>query len=197
MSIDGVDCDHSTRILHQLGKGQAAPITVDVTVNDVPVTMEVDTGAAVSVMSRQQQQKLFPQAQLRPSQVVLRTYTAEKVAVVGILPVRVAYEGQEHDLPLVIMQGNGPALSEWLAKIRLSWPSIAFHTVVGKRLDEVLQQFQEVFREELGTARTPSVHLKLKQDSQPKFVPARSVPFAIKDAVVDPALGVGRYPEEG
>ena len=27
------------------------------------------------------------------------------------------------------------------------------------------------------------MHLKLKQDSQPKFVPARSVPFAIKDAV--------------
>ena len=76
--------------LLQLGKGQAAPITVDVTVNDIPVTMEVDIGAAVSVMSRQQQQKLFPQAQLHPSQVVLRTYTAEKVAVLGILPVHVA-----------------------------------------------------------------------------------------------------------
>ena len=92
-----------------------------------------------------------------------------------------AYEGQEHDLSLVIMQGNGPALfgREWLAKIRLSWPSIAFHTVVGKRLDEVLQQFKEVLHEELETAHTPSVHLKLKQDSQPKFVPARSVPFAL------------------
>ena len=76
--------------LLQLGKGQAAPITVDVTVNDVPVTMEVDTGAAVSIMSRQQHRKLFPQAQLHPSQVVLHTYTAEKLAVVGILPVRVA-----------------------------------------------------------------------------------------------------------
>ena len=103
----------------------------------------------------------------------------------GILPVRVAYEGQEHDLSLAIVKGNGLALfgREWLAKIRLSWLSIAFHTVVGKRLDEVLQQFKEVFREELGMARTPSVHLKLKQDSQPKFVPTRSIPFAIKDAV--------------
>ena len=107
--------------LLQLGKGQAAPITVNVTVNDVPVTMEVNTGTAVSVMSHQQQQKLFPQAQLHPSQVVLHTYIAE-VAVVGILPVRVAYEGQEHYLSLFIVQGNGPALfgREWLAKIRLS-----------------------------------------------------------------------------
>ena len=40
-----------------------------------------------------------------------------------------------------------------------------------------------VFCEELGTARTPSVQLKLKKNSQPKFVPARPVPFTIKDAV--------------
>ena len=117
--------------------------------------------------------------------MVLRTYTAEKVAVVGILPVRVAYDGQEHDLSLVIVQGNGPAFfgREWLAKIHLSWQSIAFHTVVRKRLDEVLQKFKEVFCEELGMARTPSVHLKLKQNSQPKFAATRQVPFAIQDAV--------------
>ena len=37
-------------LLLQLGEGQAAPITVDVTVSDRPVIMEVDNGAAVSVM---------------------------------------------------------------------------------------------------------------------------------------------------
>ena len=118
--------------LLQLGNGQAAPITVDVTVNDVPVTMEVNMGAAVSVMSRQQQQKLFPQAQLQPAQVVLRTYTSEKVDVARVLQVRMAYEGQEHNLALIIVRGNGPALfgREWLSKICLSWQSIAFHTVV-------------------------------------------------------------------
>ena len=91
-----------------------------------------------------------------------------------MLPVRVAYEGQEHDLSLIIVLGNGPALfgQEWLSKICLSWQSIAFHMVVSKRLDEVLQQHKELFQEELGTARTPTVHLNLKENSQPKFVPA-------------------------
>ena len=50
---------------------------------------------------------IFLRAQLHPSQVVLRTYTAEKVAIMGVLPIRVAYEGQEHDMSLVSMQGNG------------------------------------------------------------------------------------------
>ena len=53
--------------------------------------MELDT-SVVSVTSQQQKQELFPQAQLQLSQVVLCTYTAESVAVVGVLPGRVAYQ---------------------------------------------------------------------------------------------------------
>ena len=48
----------------------------------------------------------------------------------------------------------------------------------------MLQQFTEVFCEELETARAPSVQLKLKENSQPKFVSAHLVLFASKDTVV-------------
>ena len=150
--------------LLQLGKDHAALITVDVTVNDV---QWLPTPA---------QQCRLCHASNSESYFHKPTYTTEKVAIVGVLPVRVAYKGQDHDLFLVIMQGNGPVLlgREWLAKIRLSWQSIAFHTVVGNRLDEVLQQLKEVICEEPGIARTPSVHLKLKENSQHKFVPVQS-----------------------
>ena len=94
--------------VYLLGKGQVTPITVDVKVNDVPQTMKADTCAAVSVMSRQQQWKLFSQTQLHPSQVVLRTYTTERVAIVGVLPGCMAYKG--HELSLVILCGIGSAL---------------------------------------------------------------------------------------
>ena len=47
----------------------------------------------------------------------------------------------------------------------------------------MLQQFKDVFGEELETACTLSVHLKLKENSQPMFVPARPVLFAFKDTV--------------
>ena len=147
--------------------------------------MELDTGAAVSVMSQQQQQDLFPQAQLQPSKVILRTYTAVCVGVVGTLPVRVVYGEQKQDLSLVIVNGNGPALfgRDWLSSIKLKWPSIAYQSVGDVKLEELLSQFEEVFREELGTARTPAVHLTLKEHAQPKFFRPRPVPFAIKDAL--------------
>ena len=57
-------------------------------------------------MSEQQQQEIFPEVQLQSSQIVLRTYTAESVVVVGVLPVK----GEEYELSLVIVQVNGPAL---------------------------------------------------------------------------------------
>ena len=93
-----------------LREGQAAPIMVDAMGNAMPVTMELDTRAAVSIMSEQQQQEMFPGAELQPSQVVLLTYTAESVTVVGVLPVRVVYKGEEYELSFVTVQGNEPAL---------------------------------------------------------------------------------------
>ena len=53
---------------------------------------------------------MFPGAELQPSQVVLLTYTAESVTVVGVLPVRVVYKGEEYELSFVTVQGNEPAL---------------------------------------------------------------------------------------
>ena len=64
--------------LFQLDESHITLIQVDIQVNGVTVTMEVDKGAAVlvCVMSQQQQEELFPRAQLQPSQISLRTYTA-------------------------------------------------------------------------------------------------------------------------
>ena len=133
--------------LYRLEQHKASPIKVNVLGNGVPVTMELETGAAVSVMSQQQQKELFPTAQLQPSKVILCTYTAQSVGMVGTLLVKVVYEEQEKDLSLFIVQGKGPALfgRDWLASLKLRWPSIAYHSVGGMILEELLQQFGEVF----------------------------------------------------
>ena len=72
-----IEADDEELPLLVLGTGSITPIQVDVSLNGVPVTLEVDTGAAVSVMSHRQQEELFPGAELQPSRISLRTYTAE------------------------------------------------------------------------------------------------------------------------
>ena len=58
-----------------------------------------------------------------------------------------------------------------------------FYMVLSSELGRVLKKYEVMFHEELGTIATPPVHLSIKENCKPKFVPARSVPFVIKDAI--------------
>ena len=81
------DSDTDSIPIKQLRGGSKSrsshPITVQVQVNGKPIQMELDTGAAVSVISEQLHKKLFPDAKLRPAHALLRTYTGEPMAVTG------------------------------------------------------------------------------------------------------------------
>ena len=88
-----MDASEDDLPMFRLGSKRTDPIVVEVNVSGVPVSMEVDTGAAVSVMSQEQQQELFPAEQLQPTRFTLRTYSAERMEVVGEL--HVVYGDQE------------------------------------------------------------------------------------------------------
>ena len=59
--------------------------------NGKSLDMGVDTGAAVSLMSKTTQKKLFPQAKLQKTTMKLQTYTTEALSVLGTLEVQVKY----------------------------------------------------------------------------------------------------------
>ena len=49
-------------------------------INDKPVCMELDTGAAMTIM---QYRELFPGVELRESKVLLKRYSGERLSVKG------------------------------------------------------------------------------------------------------------------
>ena len=59
------------------------PIKVQVEINGKPVTMEVNTGAAVSLISEKNWKEVLSGTPLKKSSLMLRTYTAEQMPVVG------------------------------------------------------------------------------------------------------------------
>ena len=59
--------------------------------------MEVDTGAAVSIISEKALNQILPQAKLQPSRITLRTYTEERMKVRGELSVDVTYRQQHKE----------------------------------------------------------------------------------------------------
>ena len=53
--------------------------------------MKIDTGAAVSLISKDQVDKCFPTVPLEYSSVVLHTYTAQSIPVLGVISVDVSH----------------------------------------------------------------------------------------------------------
>ncbi len=78
--------------LHAIDASSTSPLQVPLLVNDQLMSMELDTGAAISSLSGKQFKDLFPMAVLRNSTVLLKTYTGEKLAVLGEMDVRVQYQ---------------------------------------------------------------------------------------------------------
>ena len=123
------------------------PMSVLIQVAGQVLTMEVDTGAAVSILSETVFRGKFPQVQLKPSSVMLRTYTGEAMKVMGVFSARVRYKEQDPcELDLYVVAGSGPCLlgRSWLERIRLDWHTIAM-VAKDKDLQDVGDEYQDIF----------------------------------------------------
>lgn len=167
----------------RVSQGYKVPISLD----GNGVSMELDTGAAVSVISETLYQKHLSHLKLQPSSLNLRTYSGEKVSLLGEIRVPVKYGSQEETLPLQIAKGDKPSLfgRNWLEKIRLDWQSI--FSVTQKRetdnLEDLLSKHARLFDKSIGTIQDFTAQIRVKPEAQPIFCKARPVPFALREAL--------------
>ena len=89
-------------------------------------TTELDTGSAFSIVSEHTRKDIFPNLRLHKSSILLKTYTDERIFVLGELHVHMQYGSQKARLVLLVVDGNGPSLlgRNWLRHVRLDWKSI-------------------------------------------------------------------------
>ena len=59
--------------------------------------------------------------------IQLKTYTNEKLSVLGQLDVTVRYGDQVQKLIITVVDGDGPSLlgRDWLKQLRLNWTQIS------------------------------------------------------------------------
>ena len=104
---------------------EALAINVPVLLNKSKLEMEVDTGAALSVISKSTYDQMWSDESappLKPAAAKLKTYTGEQIRVVGAITVEVEHNHQQKRLGLLVVAGKGPSLlgRDWLSKITLS-----------------------------------------------------------------------------
>ena len=162
------------------------PIMVELIVDGIPVNFELDTGAAVTIMSQFNFNQLFPHLQLQRPSVDLKTYTGELMQSVGEAKVKVSYQHQESKyLPLVVVQGSGPSLlgRNWLQKFKLDWSHIKSVVLEQDALRKLLQEYDTIFTDELGTITPLKAKLVVSPTAVPRFHRPRPVPYALKPLV--------------
>ena len=158
------------------------PLELLVKIEGTPVTMELDTGAAVSVVSEDVYRKYWSsKAELQSTSVMLRMYSGQPLTVLGEMDVIVQYGDREVLLPLLIVPGKGPSLfgRNWLQHFVLNWKELRYLSVV----DGVLQQYDEVFQAGVGTMKGYKAKFYVDTNVVPQFHKARSVPFSMRDKV--------------
>ena len=111
------------------GIEHSSPILVTLKFSGIDLEMEFDTGATLSVISEQTYHKLLFAGKaptLRNVTTQLTTYTGEAIEILGEVEVTVQYKGQEKQLKLLIVIGEGPSLlsRNWLSHIKLDWSQL-------------------------------------------------------------------------
>ena len=152
-------------------------------VNDHTVNMLVDTGAVVSVVPEWIYQKLWSHLPLKKAEE-LRSYTGDKLKLVGELIVSVEYGTQKCKLPVVIVKGDKPALlgRNWLEKIKLDWGEI-FSFNKSHPVDTLITKYSKLFDAGHGKETNFKATLALQPDAKPVYKKARPVPYALKEQV--------------
>ncbi|XP_041379565.1 uncharacterized protein LOC121392407 [Gigantopelta aegis] len=168
--ITDSEADHSpnesTYTLFNMNTNRVKPIQVTVNVNGVDITMEVDTGASVSIISESTYRKYWEKGQappIVPSSTNLKTYT------------------------LTVVKGSGPSLlgRDWLLKIKLNWEKLHLNYLQPKalKLEDVLNRHNVLFKDELGLVQSTQAKLHVDPQSQPKYFRPRPIPYALRGKV--------------
>ncbi len=123
----------------------------------------------------------------------MKTYSGEKIPLLGMCEVKVEYEDTVINLPVIVavVKGTPPILSRsWIAHLNLDMQAL-FGSHVNTTdcvnndltLDDVLTKHSSLFEDKLGTIKGVTAKIKQKSGVTPKFVKARPVPYALKSRV--------------
>ena len=183
--------------VHALGMEQwkkGKPLYVEVSIEGQCLRMELDTGAAVSLLPYRIYQERFSHLPIHTSKACLKTYTGEKLYPHGQITVNVKKGGSHRKLPLLVVDGVGPPLlgRNWLAEIPVNWDYIKTVTVENKedvererKLKLLLSKYPNLVKDSIGVMKGINGHLSLKNDANPVFLKARPVPYSLRTNVED------------
>ena len=167
-----------------------APIPVTVMANGQTSKMELDTGAAVSLISEDTYKAKFKDSvTLRSSDITLISHFVHILIVMRTADLVVTYKDQKSTLPLAMVAWQGPSLlgSNWLKSIQLDWSSIK-NVQVKVSFDKLVKKHPKLFCCGLGKIIGVTGKIHVPDQVQPKYFKPRPLAYALKEKVENELL---------
>ena len=95
--------------MYTVNSSTRKPIILDVYLNDIPIKMELDTGASLSIISSTTYKAITQQltsSSLEKSAILLKTYTGQSIKVLGTTSVNAWYGNQKEVLTIQVVAGE-------------------------------------------------------------------------------------------
>ena len=186
------ECDHSdsqTYNVFYTPCSRSDQLRLVVNVDGVDLPMELDTGAAVSIISHRTYRTIWPDSKrpvLHPSTARLRTYSGEIIDILGSIHVTASYHNQSKQLSLLVVPTDGPTLfgRDWLRAINLDWKQLHHMQAARQQpLQDILDKYSDLFKDEMGILKGTKVTIHIQPDARPRFFRPRPVPYALRGKV--------------
>ena len=161
------DTDDEIYAIYTMSHKRIKPLRVMPKLNGVPLNMEIDTGASLSIINLE----VFENLKKRDGTIKrFCTYGGEILKSEGVINVLVEYTGQSIRQPLYVVHGKSPCLMgrDLLSSIRLNWAEIfsADVCMVSGNWDKLLKEYREIFETDQGTMKDSKAHIYLKRISR-------------------------------
>ena len=121
-------------------------------VNGVPLEMEIDTVAAVSIVGKVTWVEKLNKPTLKPCPLLLKGYPDNELHIMGYCDVQVQAGEIIKQLELIVCKGNGLSLlgRNWLEEIKLNWSQIAHANSVTKDNQPKLERILDKINTEMS-----------------------------------------------
>ena len=138
------------------------PYLVTVSLDGVPVEMEVDTGASLTVISEETLKSLRRSVNISIQRCNrrLKTYTGKEIPMLGSCQCVVTYKGgMPVTRDVIVVSGRGPNLlgRDWLQHLKLDWSEIfsmqGETSAINADLEQILKENAAILEEIRGTIK--------------------------------------------
>ncbi|XP_077280521.1 uncharacterized protein LOC143907554, partial [Temnothorax americanus] len=174
------------------GKKMVKPQFMPVKINGININMEIDSGAAMSVIPMKLKEKYFHNIIMYKPDIEFVNHDESISKPVGMFKnVQIEANNCKLRTDVYVIKSSSPPIigRSWLEAINL-WPlykELELHSIKttsnNKRLQAILSSHKRFFESNKSIFTKGNIKLELKEGVTPKYVKARSVPFALEKKI--------------